>query len=145
MATVVLVWKPLSMNLTTKHFIAKAGATGIMMLTSVNLALAQGQPINVGRPDSGVSSIGGLITGLINAAVIIAALLTFVFLIWGGIQWLTSGGDKAAYEAARGRITAALIGLAIVAAAYALMEIIGYFFGVDPFSLNFGRADDFAN
>ena len=69
----------------------------------------------------------------LQVALIVAAILTFAYLIWGGIQWITSGGDKAQYEAARGRITSALIGLAIVVAAYALMELVGHFFGVDVF------------
>ena len=79
----------------------------------------------------GVTDFGNLISAGVQVAIIVAAILTFAYLIWGGIQWITSGGDKAAYEAARGRITAALVGLAIVAAAWALMQLIGFFFGVD--------------
>ena len=54
----------------------------------------------------------------------------FVFLVWGGIQWLTSGGDSASTQKARDRITAALVGLAIIAIAYALVTIVGPWFGL---------------
>ena len=47
-------------------------------------------------------------------ASIAAALAAFFYLILGGFQWITSGGDKAGTEAAREKITAAFIGLAIV-------------------------------
>lgn len=117
------------MNNFLKKSLAMGIATGFCMLTSVSSALAI--DIAIEKDPGGVEDIGGLISAGINAAIIIAALLTFVFLIWGGIQWLTSGGDKTAYEAARGRITAALIGLAIVASAFALMKIIEAFFGVN--------------
>jgi hypothetical protein len=52
-------------------------------------------------------------------------------LIIGGVRWITSGGDKAATEAARGQITAALVGLVIVFAAWAILQLIELFFGVD--------------
>lgn len=87
--------------------------------------------INIPRPERAIPDIGKLISSGVTAAIIIAALATFAFLVWGGIEWLTSGGDKAKYEAARDRITAAVIGLAIVAAAWAIMKLVGIFFGID--------------
>lgn len=78
-----------------------------------------------------IEDINRLISNLISVAFIVAGLLAFVFLIWGGIDWLISGGDKTKTEAARNRITAALVGLAIVAASWAIIKVVGYFFGVD--------------
>lgn len=101
---------------------------------------AQVQDIDISPPPGGVTDFGRLISSGIQVALIVAAILTFAYLIWGGIQWITSGGDKAQYEAARGRITAALIGLAIVAAAYAVMELVGYFFGIDVFNFTIPSA-----
>jgi hypothetical protein len=60
--------------------------------------------------------------------------MVFFYLLWGGIQWLTSGGDKGKTEEAQKRITAAVIGLAIVASAWAIMRVIDAFFGVGLFS-----------
>lgn len=90
--------------------------------------------ISIKEPASGVKDIGNLLSAGIQVAMIIAAILTFTFLVWGGIQWILSGGDKTQTQAARDRITMALVGLGIVAAAWALMKVIGYFFGVDVFN-----------
>jgi len=80
-----------------------------------------------------VTNIGTLIKGGLAFAMIAAALVAFVYLLWGGFQWITSGGDKAAVEAARLRISAALVGLVIIAAAWAIMLMIQYFFGIKIF------------
>lgn len=77
-----------------------------------------------------ITDIGKLISSLIAITLIIAGILTFAFLVWGGVEWLTSGGDKGRTENARNRITAALVGLAIVAASYAIMQLIQNFFGL---------------
>lgn len=71
-----------------------------------------------------------IIGGFINLALLIAAIVFFFILVWGGIKWITSGGDKANTETARNQITAALVGLVIVFAAWAILELIQVFFGV---------------
>jgi len=84
--------------------------------------------------------LGGLelpqiIAGLIKLTLVIAAIVFFFILVIGGIQWIASGGDKAQTEAARNRITAALVGLVIVFAAWAIIALINTFFGINIFSL----------
>ena len=72
-----------------------------------------------------------IVEALVTFVLIIAALAFFFWLVLGGIKWITSGGDKAQTEAARNQITAALIGLVIVFSSWALIQILGTFFGVD--------------
>lgn len=72
-----------------------------------------------------------LLHNLIILVFIIAALAFFFMFILGGIQYITSGGEKTATESARGRITAALIGLIIVFLIYAILKLIENFFGFD--------------
>ena len=101
------------------------------------LSLVFAQDIKVNQPPQVTfTNLGSLIGAGVGLAVIVALVLAFLWLILGGIQWITSGGDKAKTEEARNRITAALVGLAIVAAAWAVMRLIGVFFGIDPFNLN---------
>ena len=116
-----------------KKLINSALAAGAMLLNTAGFSLGavQNRPLTITKPSEGIGDIGVLISQGLRMAMIIAAILTFAYLIWGGIQWITSGGDKAAYEEARDRITAALVGLAIVAAAWAAMWIIGNFFGIN--------------
>jgi len=98
------------------------------------------QSITIQEPAAGVKDIGKFLSAAIQVAMIIAAILTFAFLVWGGIQWIMSGGDKTQTQAARDRITMALVGLGIVAAAWALMKVIGFFFGIDVFQFNIPTA-----
>lgn len=87
--------------------------------------------INIAQPSNiKIGDLGQLISALVGTLLIIAALLAFFFLILGGIQWITSGGDKAGMEAARNKITHAIVGLIIVGAAWAIMILVQNFLGV---------------
>src|SRR3990167_3731517 len=108
-------------------------------MSLMKAVLAQSS-ITIKEPQAGVKDIGKLLSSGIQVAMIIAAILTFAFLVWGGIQWILSGGDKTQTQAARDRITMALVGLGIVAAAWALMKVIGYFFGIDVFQFSIPTA-----
>lgn len=85
--------------------------------------------------DLGNLTIGGIVSGLIRLVLVIAALVFFFILVIGGIRWIASGGDKANTEAARNQITAALVGLVIVFAAWAIVQLINVFFGINIFEL----------
>jgi hypothetical protein len=65
----------------------------------------------------------------------VVALVFFFILILGGLKWITSGGDEKAVGAARAQITNALIGLAIIFAAWAIINLIGTIFGVNILKL----------
>src|SRR3989338_6896403 len=94
-------------------------------------ALAEDINVNIDRPSNlHIDDLGKLISSLIGAILIIATIAAFVYLLLGGITWITSGGDKANVEAAQKRIQAAIIGLIIVFAAWALMIVIGRFLGI---------------
>ncbi|MBL7150717.1 hypothetical protein ISS86_02195 [Candidatus Microgenomates bacterium] len=77
-----------------------------------------------------VEDLGPLLTDIISASISISFILVLIYLIWSGIQWLTSGGEKTAVAAARERMTAAFIGLMIVLSAWAIFILVQYLFGV---------------
>lgn len=77
-----------------------------------------------------ITEIGKLISAAVGTVIIIAALLAFLYLILGGIKWITSGGDKAGMEEARNKITHAIVGLIIVGASWAIMSLVQNFLGV---------------
>ncbi len=88
----------------------------------------------------GSLTIGGIVSGLIRFVLVVAALVFFFILVIGGIRWIASGGDKAQTEAARNQITAALVGLVIVFAAWAIVQLINTFFGINIFELSIPSA-----
>lgn len=73
-------------------------------------------------------NFSNLLGNIINFAFIIAVLIALLFLIWGGIKWITSGGDKANVETARNHIIAAVIGLILVFLSYFILNIVVYVF-----------------
>lgn len=108
---------------------AIAASAGYLVLATP--VLADFKDISIGKPEEvKITELSPMIQGFIRIVFVIAVILTFAFLLWGGIQWITSGGDKAKYEEARNRITAALIGLAIVALAWLIIKLVTYFFGL---------------
>jgi len=116
-----------------------AGGLSLFAL-SVPQAFAENTTIKVSEPGVGVTQIEKLITSGFAIAVIIGAVVMFAMLILGGYAWMTAGGDKAKVEEARTRITNGLIGLAVVAAAWAIMTVVSNFFGVSFTSLNIPTA-----
>jgi hypothetical protein len=84
-----------------------------------------------GGVEQGGKVIGGLISGIIGLVFLLAFLLTMAYFLTGGVQWITSQGDKSTLESARNKITHALIGLIIVASAYAVFKLVGNFFGIE--------------
>lgn len=105
------------------------------LLSLIPTAFAQNQTINISPTNDNFNSltgieVGGIIQTLITIALVVAGVVFLIMLIIGGIRWILSGGDKAQTETARNQITAALIGLVVVFAAYAIASLIGTIFGV---------------
>mgnify|MGYP003392544019 CR=1 FL=1 len=77
----------------------------------------------VGDSAYGVSGAPEIKTLIANGVKIALGFLGYLFIIlilWGGFQWMTSGGDEPKIEAAKKRIVNATIGLVLVLAAYAI-------------------------
>jgi hypothetical protein len=108
-------------------------------LASAVSAFAQNTPgtgrITIRRPDKGYSDLGEFITAAINFVFIIAAIAVLIMLVWGAVQWIFSGGEKDAVASARNRILHALIGLAVLAVAFAVAVVFGQFVGINLFDL----------
>ena len=82
-------------------------------------------------PTGFFKDFGVFISSLLNFVMVIAALLVFVYLIWGGIDWITAGTDKGKTDGARSRITNAVIGLIVLAASYAILTLVLNFLDYD--------------
>ena len=82
-------------------------------------------------PRGGLTAAGLWVSSLVSLFLIITSLAALIFLVLGGVTWVTSGGEKAALESARNKITHAIVGLVVVASAWAMWLLIGRFFGID--------------
>ncbi len=111
-----------------------AGIAGAVALAPLSAFAVGNDPIdltkNVPTAISGLKP-SSFITGTIHILLGGAGIISFIFLLIGGIQWILAGGDKEGTEKARKKITNALVGLAIVFSAYALLYIVSVLFNID--------------
>lgn len=76
------------------------------------------------------TDLGNFVSKSISAVILVAGLATFLYILLGGLQWIMSGSDKGKVEEARNKIINGVIGLGIVASAWAIYLLIDYFFGI---------------
>ncbi len=72
--------------------------------------------------------VGTLVSTIIPVALGIGGMLTVIFIIISGIQFVTSGGDPKGAAAAKDRLVYAIIGFIILILAYAILQIIDKLF-----------------
>lgn len=84
----------------------------------------------LGGPNPGQAYLSRMLPMLINLGLVGAVVVFFFMLLFGGVEWMMSGGDKQNVERARGRITGALIGIVIVFSIFAILTLVGTIFGV---------------
>jgi len=73
---------------------------------------------------------GGIIGTAIIVIFIIAIVIALIWLVIGGIKWITSSGDSSKVEAARNQIIAAVIGLIIVFLSFFILSFVLRLFGL---------------
>lgn len=118
-------------------FVSTIGA----FLSSATVALAVSpKPLlqpdgNFVNPNIEVQSIPQLIVGWVFALGMILAVL---YLMWGGIRWITSRGDKQAVADARKQIIASLVGVVVIAGTFFILNTVFKILNVDnPLSKGF--------
>jgi len=111
---------------------------GTLLSMSATSAFATGNTVNP-CPGAGqfsklcnlnANNLGQIIGAGVTFVLIVAVLVALFFLIFGGIRWITSGGDKAKVDSARQMITAAIVGLVIAFLAFFILSLALSFFGL---------------
>ena len=118
-------------NRLQKLAISSTGAISTAMVASTVFAADAIGTVTAGTGFA--QDMGKLISSVLTIVMVVAILLVLLYLIMGGIEWITSGGDKGKTESARNKITAAIIGIIILAAAYALTTLVAYVLGFNDF------------
>lgn len=95
----------------------------------------------VGKINSGSlgvpTEIDDIIGGIIQLVYAVAGLVFFFMFLFGGIRYLTAGGDEKAATAARATLTQAVIGLVIIVSAFLITQLVFTIFGISGF-IDFG-------
>jgi hypothetical protein len=94
----------------------------------------------VGAPTGVPTASGGetfvnIISWSLNILLITGILAALFFLIWGGISWVTSGGNTEKLEKARKTLIYAIIGLIVILLSFIILQTVGSLLGIDLRSL----------
>ena len=105
----------------------------ILLLSFAQTAFAQSQPLcppgaYSSLCDINANSAGGVAGTIIQLLLIVAILASLFFMIYGGIRYISSGGDKGKVDQARGTIVAAIIGLVISLLGFFVVNLVLMFF-----------------
>ncbi|NCP47553.1 hypothetical protein AUJ42_00990 [Candidatus Collierbacteria bacterium CG1_02_44_10] len=71
------------------------------------------------------------IASLWQTVVTVGGIAFIIYLVWGGIEYLTSGGDKTKIDDAQKKITSSVIGVGILVASYAITYFIQAVFKIN--------------
>lgn len=84
-----------------------------------------GKPVQACAPDiNGIGDIWLVVAAVLEMLLRVAAIAAVVFVIWGGVQYITSQGQSEKTVQARKTITNALIGLVLAVGSAALVSFI---------------------
>lgn len=103
------------------------------LIADINLAPPGGfqGPGPLGNPGTNAPALFTQTLSKIIGVLTVVSFIWFTFqFVFGAIRIITSGGDKAAVEAARKQITTGVIGLVVVVAAIFIIQLIGTILGV---------------
>ncbi|HPL92874.1 MAG TPA: pilin [bacterium] len=109
----------LSMVMALAVFMPLAGASAISLFPSDD-PTGSSMASTIGLSDR---SLPEIIASIINIVLSVLGIVLVVIIIYSGIQWMTSDGDKGVKDA-KSRLTNAVIGLVIVVAAWAITSFV---------------------
>lgn len=102
-----------------------------------------------GRADNDVlpgseSTFAEWLSRIAGAVMVVAVLMLLIYLLWGGISWISAGGESSKVQAARDRMTQAVIGIIVLAASTAIFMLVQNFLGVEILNFTGGTASGVA-
>lgn len=90
-------------------------------------------PITISNLTPG-TGLAFYIATLWRTTVTLGGIAFLLYLVWGGLEWLTAGGDKTKVENAQHKISGALIGLIILVSSYAITLFVQSVFKINILS-----------
>lgn len=91
------------------------------------------EPISGQQGEAGVATLSCVwvvLQNVINAALVLSAVVAVFLIIYSGFQYVTSSGDKEKVDAARKRLTYAIIGLVFIIFSFTFITFLSQITGV---------------
>lgn len=95
---------------------------------------AESQSLQELAPNPTLTSFGPLVQGLVRNAFVLASVIFFILLIFGGFQVIVAAGDAKKAEQGKSAITGAVIGLLIIFGSFWIVQIIQVVTGINILS-----------
>lgn len=70
------------------------------------------------------------LTRLLTGIMTVAAILVFIFLLWGAFDWISSNGEKSKTESARNKMTGAVMGILVLSVVLVIFMFIQSILGI---------------
>lgn len=86
-------------------------------------------------PNASKASWESVLSTIISLFFLAAFVLALFYIIWGGFNWIFSGGDKQRLAKAREHVIYAIVGLVIVFLAATIISALGAFFKINFLNL----------
>jgi len=83
-----------------------------------------------GVPTGGITEGSNILQWAVTLLIVVGVIVALFMLIYSGLQWIQSGGDKEKLVAARQRIIYTIIGLVVIFLSFMIINVIGTIFGV---------------
>lgn len=87
--------------------------------------------LEIEGPLKNITHIADLINILFTFIYPLAAILMFFFLVWGGWDFLLSGGSPEKIKSGKARITYALAGFLLLISSFLIVRLVAKIFGLD--------------
>lgn len=71
------------------------------------------------------------LASLWKTAVIAGGISFVLYFVWGALRWMTAESDKGKFESGRQNMTNAIVGLVLLAASVAIIELLGNLLNID--------------
>ena len=93
------------------------------------------QVVNVGGneikgPLVGINTLADVVNRLITFIVPVGGVILLLVLIWGGYDYMMSGGAPDKLKSAQAKLTTAIIGFVLLITSYILVKVITMIFGI---------------
>lgn len=82
-------------------------------------------------PQPGKGAAEKILSNALSIFLIAGVIVSILAIVWGGTQWITSGGDKQKVASARAHITWAIVGLVIMFISFLIINAFSYFFKIN--------------
>jgi preprotein translocase subunit SecG len=83
-----------------------------------------GKAADLGSSTVNENSFAAAVGNIVQQVIAVLGVLFAIYLVYGGIVWLTAAGDESRVSQAKDTIKNAIIGLAIVMTAYAITRFV---------------------